>query len=74
MATPAQYLAYCPTAEEVKHYAASDPHSLMAGLLNGRAPHWLEPVPMRKGETVRAYRILRDPQPATKRIATPFMQ
>ena len=74
MATPAQYLAYCPTAEEVKHYAASDPHSLMAGLFKGRAPHWLEPVPMRKGETIRAYRILRDPQPATKRIATPFMQ
>jgi hypothetical protein len=73
-ATPAHYLAFCPSADEAGHYAKLEPHGLMAGLLKGRAPGWLQPVPMREGEPIRVYQIMRAGQPATKRIATPFMQ
>ena len=73
-ATPARYLAFCPGENEVLKYAKLEPNGLMAGLLKGRAPAWLEPVPMRKGERIRVYRIVRADQPTMNRSATPFMQ
>lgn len=72
--TPARYVAFCQGADEVDHYARLAPNGLMAALLQGRAPAWLEPVPMRKGEPIQVYRIVRSNQPATKRSAAPFMQ
>ncbi|MET0362112.1 MAG: hypothetical protein ABW048_10230, partial [Sphingobium sp.] len=65
-------------------YAKLFPASLTAALLKGQAPSWLQPVPMRPGESIRVYRILRPGQgapraltplhSAAKRMATPFMQ
>lgn len=72
-ATPANYLALCATETEVDKYAQLNAASLAAMLLAGRHPAWLEPVPMRPGELIRVYRIIRD-QAGTKSIATPFMQ
>jgi hypothetical protein len=72
--TAARYLAYCSGENEVKKYIVRNRHSLMAALEHGIPPSWLEPVPMRKGELIHVYRIVRSDQPGTKRIATPFMQ
>lgn len=76
--TPATYLALCPYENEVLTYTQYNPHSLMAGLKAGRIPAWLQRVPMRKGETIRVYRILPYKmarlQPGVKAIATPFIQ
>jgi hypothetical protein len=74
MATPARYLAFCRDENEGQTYAKRYPRSLMADLLHNRVPAWLQPVPMRRGEGLRVYRILRSDQVAVKRIATPFMQ
>lgn len=72
-ATPARYIAFCPGEDEIAQYARRDPQSLMAALIAAKAPEWLRPIPMRPGEQIRVYRILRD-QPGTKASATPFMQ
>ncbi len=72
-ATPAHYVAFCPSENEIEKYALAAPGALMAALLAGRPPAWLQPVAMRPGEPIRVYRILRD-QPGTKASATPFMQ
>lgn len=72
-ATPATYLAFCPAENEVDKYVRMNHHSLMAALVAGRPPAWLQRVPMRPGERIQVYRILRD-QPGTKSSATPFMQ
>jgi hypothetical protein len=72
--TSARYLAYCSGENEVKKYILRNRHSLMAALEHGAPPNWLEPVPMRKGELIHVYRIVRSDQLGTNRIATPFMQ
>lgn len=52
------YLAYCPDRAEIESYARHSRHGLMQGLMQGRVPDWLKPVPMRAGETIRVYRVL----------------
>jgi len=69
----ARYLVFCAGENEVGRYARLAPHGLIAQLIAGHHPDWLEPVPMRPGETVQVYRIRAD-QAGTKRSATPFMQ
>lgn len=58
-ATGADYIAMCRRENEVERYRRLFPRSLTAALLADRPPHWLKPVPMRPGETVRVYRIVR---------------
>jgi len=53
----ARYLVFCAGEGEVGRYRQFYPHSLMAALLAGHAPGWLEPVQMRPGETIKVYRI-----------------
>jgi hypothetical protein len=65
-ASPATYLAYCSGENELGKYAKLFPASLTAALLKGRAPSWLQPVPMRPGESIRVYRILRPGQGAPR--------
>lgn len=72
-ATPADFVAFCPGANESDKYAETDRASLMAMLMAGHPPTWLQPVRMLPGEPIRVYRILRD-QPGTKPSASPFMQ
>jgi hypothetical protein len=56
--TGASYLAFCKGENEVKHYKKRYPHSLIAALMVGNAPNWLQKVPMRPGETIQVYRII----------------
>ncbi|MCE7795651.1 hypothetical protein LWE61_03665 [Sphingobium sufflavum] len=63
MATPASYVVLCPRENEVLKYARLYPTSIDAALLKGRLPDWLQPVPMRLGEPIRVYRILRPVTP-----------
>jgi hypothetical protein len=72
MARNADYLAYCQDWAEVQRYAKARPDALINALNKNRPPSWLQPIPMRRGETIRVYRILY--APGAKRIATPFMQ
>lgn len=72
VATGADYLAFCPGANEAKAYAR-DRQSLMATLEAGRPPEWLQPVRTHPDGPVRVYRIVRD-QAGTKASASPFMQ
>jgi hypothetical protein len=57
-ATGAHYLAFCKGENEVKRYKKHYPHSLIAALMAGKAPDWLQKVPMRRGETIQVYRII----------------
>jgi hypothetical protein len=56
--TGARYLAYCAGENEVNRYAREQPGSLIATLLKGQRPDWLEPVPLRPGESIRLFRIV----------------
>lgn len=58
MGSGARYLAFCVGENEVDHYSRLYPKGLMAALLAGRTPDWLEPVPMRPGEVIKVYRIV----------------
>jgi hypothetical protein len=57
-ATGARYLAFCRGENEVERYARQQPGSLIAQLLRGGHPGWLEPVPMRPGESIRVFRLV----------------
>lgn len=61
----ARYLAFCARENEAARYSRRYPEGLMAALLAGRVPDWLEPVPMRPGEPIKVYRIVR-PAAATR--------
>lgn len=74
MDTPSRYVVLCKGENEVQKYAKLYPASLTAALMKNRPPAWLQPVAMRPGESIHVWRIVRADQPATKRIATPFMQ
>ncbi|OJY69894.1 MAG: hypothetical protein BGP16_09195 [Sphingobium sp. 66-54] len=54
----ARYLAFCAGENEVARYSRLYPQGLMAVLAAGHTPDWLEPVPMRSGETIKVYRIV----------------
>lgn len=64
----ADYVVTCPTLNEMKMYIKDSPHGLAAALSRGDVPAWLMPVPTQG--PLKIYRVL----PATKRIATPFIQ
>ncbi|CAN5401325.1 hypothetical protein BH10PSE12_BH10PSE12_14320 [soil metagenome] len=70
--TKVKYLAYCPAATDFDRYAKQRPDALANDLDHNRVPDWLRPIPMPAGQPVRVYRVVYPP--ATKRIATPFMQ
>jgi hypothetical protein len=72
LGTKATYLAYCPHWTDIDRYARQRRDALVNDLDRNRLPNWLRPIPMPVGETIRVYRIIYPP--ATKRIATPFMQ
>ena len=57
-ATGANYVALCLGENEVVKYAKREPASLIAGLRKGEHPDWLVPVPMRKGESIKVYRVV----------------
>lgn len=57
--TGAEYLAYCPDRPEIRNYVKHNPSGLAALLESGRPPAWLKPVPMRKGEAIRLYQVVR---------------
>jgi hypothetical protein len=64
----ATYVVTCTDLNEMRTYAKDAPHGLAALLARGEVPDWLAPVPITG--PLKLYRVL----PATKRIATPFMQ
>lgn len=57
--TGADYLAYCHDRPEIRNYVKDSPTGLAAQLEQGKPPAWLIPVPVRKGETIRVYRVVR---------------
>jgi len=59
LASGARYVAWCSGENEVRKYMNRSPHGLMATLEKGPVPDWLEPVPMRKGELIHVYRVVR---------------
>lgn len=54
----ARYLVYCEVGDEIDNYVERAPHGFMADLKAGRIPNWLQPVPMRPGETILVYRVV----------------
>lgn len=57
--THARYFVYCDGANEVRTYAKARPDGLMAQIAGGHVPDWLKPVPMRPGEPIKVYRIVK---------------
>ncbi|MGX7951047.1 hypothetical protein ACWPM1_00635 [Tsuneonella sp. HG249] len=53
------YVAICPDLAEPQRYAAVAPSGLMADLLDGRAPAWLEPVSVSGDGSLEVWRIRR---------------
>ena len=51
-------IAVCPDIYEPAVYATRAPNGLMAQLLNGKAPAWLEPVDIAPGSHIRFWRVL----------------
>ncbi len=72
----ASYVVACSDLIEARNYRVFAPKGLMAGLLAGQAPGWLEPVvlPAAAGE-LKVWKV-RPPavQPARNSIASPLMQ
>ncbi|WP_292928312.1 hypothetical protein [Novosphingobium sp. PASSN1] len=54
----ATLIAVCPDIYEPAVYAARAPKGLMAQLLNGKAPAWLEPVDIAPGSHIRFWKVL----------------
>lgn len=64
----AAYVVTCSGLNEMGMYVKNAPHGLAAMLARGKVPAWLTPLPTHG--PLKIYWVL----PATKRIATPFMQ
>jgi hypothetical protein len=64
----AAYVITCSRLNEMQMYVKDSPHGLAAMLARGEVPAWLTQLPT--DGPLKIYRVL----PATKRIATPFMQ
>lgn len=64
----ADYVVTCSGLNEMAMYVKDSPHGLAAMLMRGDVPSWLTPIPAHG--PLKIYRVL----PATKRIATPFIQ
>lgn len=69
----AQYLVICTDLMEPRLFAHAAPDGLMAHLLAGDVPAWLEPVPIEGPPEFAVYRVVR-PYAGRKSIAAPFMQ
>ena len=54
-------LAFCPGNSETAFLAKRAPDGLLAGLLAGKIPEWMEVVPASRGRPLELYRVL--PQP-----------
>lgn len=54
------YLLIDPTGNEAEIYAKAAPRGLMADLIKGKAPAWLEPVPL-PGSTLKLWRRIDGP-------------
>jgi hypothetical protein len=54
-----RYLVLCPDLSEPMRYASAAPDGLMAQLLAGRAPTWLDPVALDGDGTLRVWRVAR---------------
>ncbi|MXO75306.1 hypothetical protein GRI40_08780 [Altererythrobacter aerius] len=52
-----RYVAICPDLNEPMMYEQDAPRGFMASLLRGRAPRWLEPVPVPQGSALKVWRI-----------------
>lgn len=57
----AEYLALCRGENEIGRYRRLYPNSLLTDLMTGKTPAWLQRVPMRPGESILVYRIVRTP-------------
>jgi hypothetical protein len=72
----ASYVVACEDLIEARNYRVFAPKGLMATLLAGQTPGWLEPVklPPEAGE-LRVWKVRpAAPQPARNSIASPLMQ
>jgi hypothetical protein len=72
----ASYLVACGDLIEARNYRVFAPKGLMAGLLAGQTPAWLEPValPAAAGE-LKVWKVrAAAAQPGRNSIASPFMQ
>ena len=54
----ATLIAVCPDIYEPAVYAARAPKGLMAQLLHGKTPEWLQPVDIAPGSNIRFWRVL----------------
>ena len=71
----ADYVLVCSDLIEAHNYQLFAPQGLMAELLAGRTPDWLEPVALASGAgTLRLYRVKPRAQPGLNSIASPSMQ
>jgi hypothetical protein len=52
-------LAICTDLGETDRYVAKAPHGLMAQLVHGKAPAWLEPVNVGGPASFRVWRVVR---------------
>ena len=53
----ASYVALCTDLGEAQLYSVKAPRGLMAELRRGKAPHWLEPVPIAGETTFRLWKV-----------------
>jgi hypothetical protein len=53
----AGYVALCTDLGEAQLYSVKAPHGLMAELRKGKAPQWLEPVPLEGETTFRLWKV-----------------
>jgi hypothetical protein len=51
-------VAFCAANAETAFLAGRAPEGLLAGLLAGRTPDWLEMVPESRGKPLELYRVL----------------
>jgi hypothetical protein len=55
------YVTICTTSEESAVAAHNAPEGLLADLLAGRAPPWLQPIPPEPGSALRIWRVVKQP-------------
>jgi hypothetical protein len=71
----AQYVVACQGLTEVNNYRFYAPHGFMAQLIEGRAPAWLQPIPLPPGTGLLVWKVQPDAdQAGLNSSASPFMQ
>ncbi len=55
------YVTICATSEESAIAAHNAPDGLLADLLAGRAPPWLQPIPPEPGSALRVWQVVKQP-------------